>query len=335
MDTKELRFDFSKNKYVEYLFISPFANGGKFAAQHIPEKCRLLPCSREKTSLVLEKIFNNNIRIDNILLANSGEINNNIKKYIKENKINLSYYEKGFFPHIGRWFFDSHGFCGNSLLAHSRIDHLNIDEDLSAKMINQYIQKYVYKDKDFKLQKHFIVVIMQHPSDGTVCLGYKNFHGWQEIIDWVSSEVRKKGELLILKMHPSNVVTREKIILPENSIAIQTKIFNDYLLKYSNLIIGINSSLLFEASMIYNKPTVALGESWFTCHPEIAPIVKIGDKFRRPFITPEIIKYRRKMFYLLDKMQTKKEFDYKKFFDLHYKASKITKIEEWIDQNGK
>jgi len=329
-NNQRLRFDPQKDKHVKYLFVSPFVNGGKFVASSIPLQAKIFPTKKHKTSDSLMYLFKNGLEVENMLIANACVVTNELKKYIKDNDIKVSFYEKGFFPHVGRWIFDNEGYFCESLLSKSRIEDIDINEQEVQKSIDEYKHKHIKQNRHLTIDGSFITFVMQHPDDGTIQQGFDNFNGFQKIIDWIRSSVLEKNEYLIVKMHPSNHLTQEKINIPDKSIAIQSKDFNDSIIRNSELVIGINSSLLHDASIIYHKPVLSLGKSWFTSHPEISPIISMADKIiKRPVIDDSIISYRRKMFYLLNKMQTPYQCDFKDFLYMHKKAQNIKAIEDW------
>ncbi|MHA1469271.1 MAG: capsular polysaccharide export protein, LipB/KpsS family [Candidatus Asgardarchaeia archaeon] len=326
-------------KEIKYLFVTPFSNGGLSVCERSQEPIYRIVTSCEKSDKALKKFFDQGFIIKNIFLNNYVRYSPLIQEYAKKHGTKVSVCEHSWFP-ASQWHLDPVGFSHESLLAKSRLDNVNIDIEKEKEKIKEY-KKDLIQHK-YSINKPYIVLILQKTQDITIDIGYPDFPGWQRIIDWANS-LRIDKEILIIKLrHTLFKLKRlgESYVFPKDSIVIQSKRVNNNILKNANLVIGVNSTMLYEASLIYNKPVLALGSSWFDAHhPEVIKKIKIDDKIERPVVSEEDLNYRAKMFYIMSKMQIPKKFYSIKqplefandFLKKHAQASQIKKIEDWVD----
>ncbi len=353
-----LDLNHDKNKEIDFLFLTPWVNGSIFFTRFLKDKSRRMIIGRSRhrdNNKKIMSLFKSGLKTKNILISSHCNIGQEVKDFINKNKINLSFYEHGWFP-SSTVQFDPQGFSYDSLLSDSRLDNFDIDQEKIKKDIEKYKAKYIKFNK-FNIDAKYIVVILQFTKDVTIKNGFPDFKGWQNVVDFAES-IRNKNEIIIVKMHPKNYHLKESVVMPIKSMAIQDSFFNDDILSNAELVIGVNTTMLYEASLLYNKPVIALGESWFNGHPEVVKKVKITDtNIERPVVTESDINYRMKMFYFMTRMQaplvnerfsiehtkehhkkniTKHSKEYiESFLEKHYEASKIKKIEDWIEPSYK
>ena len=285
---------------------------------------------------VTDLIQDGDTKISNIIFNNAVKFSEELRELAKSHNIKVSSYELGWFPHYRIWHCDPFGFSSRSLLAQSRLDNVDIDIDKVSNVVDKYRQSWSAGEENFRLDKKYMVVVLQHTKDATIVHDYPGFTNWQDIIDYADS-IRGKNQVMVIKINPQNVASKEKLLIPHNSVAVQSKSFNNDILSNAEFVVGVNSTMLYEASLLYDKPVIALGNSWFDSHPEVVQKVKIGDdvKIKKP--TLKDIEYRRKMFFIMTKMQTPitvpspsgDKMSSQMLCRKHVKASSITQIEEW------
>lgn len=328
----------NEDREVEYLFVTPFSNGCVGVIDGMPEgKAKRLIVGVDRAETELLNIINNGkIDIKNILFNNAIRFSEEFRNISKQKNIKISSYELGWFPHYRVWHCDPHGFSSCSLLAKSRLDNINIDIDRAKVKIQHYKEKWISESPIFNFNKKYILVVMQHIEDSTIVHDYPDFVSWQKIIDFADS-LREKGQALIVKVNPQNIKSKIGVILPENSIAVQSKEFNNYLLSNADVVVGVNSTMLYEASLLYDKPVIAMGNSWFDSHSEVVQKVNIKDKIEIKYPSEKDLEYRKKMFEVMLKMQTgathqgNNEESSKMLCEKHKEASSVEKIEDWFN----
>lgn len=322
---KKIILKYNEKKVINYLFLTPFCNGSNGFAEILKPDSDILVTPHNKAEENINKLFDDGITIKNVIFNNSVVYTEKLKKIFCNMGIKASSYERGWFPHSS-WHFDPDGFSHNSLLAKSRLDKIEINDKDVSREIDFYKKSINIGKKTLDIPDKYIIVIMQHTNDATIVHGYPEFSGWQSIIDY-ADKLRKKDEVLLIKVHPQNI--NESIKIPSNSIIVNSKLYNNSLLEKAEVVIGVNSTMLYEASLIFNRPVVALGESWFNGHREVVYKTKIGD-LNRPTVSEDDIRYRQKMFKIMTKMQLK-DLSKKGIIDMHEKVSKISKIEDWFN----
>jgi len=329
------RINVKEDKFVDFLFITPYCNAGRTLASAFEGRMKILLTGVKKAEDVLFDLFSKGLIVKNLIFNNASIYSERTINYAKDNNIKVSSHEQGWFPHYQTLHFDPLGFSSHSLLAKSRLDNIDINIDKIKDIIKNYKNTFAVNENIFKLNKPYILLITQHTGDATIQHDYNDFESWQKIIDF-ADKIKKKNELLVIKINPQNVKSKDVMILPHGSIAIQNKCFNNDLLANANAVIGVNSTMLYEASLLYDKPVIALGDSWFNCHPEVVQKAKIIDEnieIRQP--SEKDISYRKKMFYIMTKMQTpiissSLRTRVKDFLMKHEQANSIKKIEDWM-----
>jgi len=330
------------NNKIDYLFFATKKHSfGAIGSKRIFSK---IPFSTQKiragipsdVDSILKKMIRDEIEIKNILFGNVVTCSDIMRRYLVDKGISVTSYELGWFPHYKTTHFDPLGFSDKSLLAKSRLDNVP-DIKCDLKLFKK--QKIIHPLSN----KQYILLVLQDTNDSTIVHGYPDFKNWQTIINFANS-LKLGNEILAIKMHPKNIKHKIKIDVPKNAIKITSTHTNHDLLENANLVIGVNSTMLYEASLLYDKPVLALGNSWFDAHPEVAKKVKITDRnIDRPIVNVGDIKYRRKMFHIMMKMQMPShknvsdnaDLDYIcRFLKHHDKISKVKKITDLLKDDG-
>lgn len=331
------------NKNIKFLFLLAGSPIGLKSISEIMSKTSITIIISnqqdiESNDQTILSIIDKNRGIKDILVGSKLEISDKIKNILNYYKINLSYFEHGWFSSDTKAF-DPLGFAQDSLLAKSRLDDVvkKVNHDKIQKDIDSYKKNQMPLSK-FDMGNKYIVVILQFTHDITITRGFKDFTNWQAVVNFADKQ-RRPGEFLVVKMHPLNFELKESINMPHHSVAVQSDIMNSNILQDAELVVGINTTMLYEASLLYNRPVMALGDSWFDCHPEVVKKVKITDEnIERPVLNSEDIDYRRAMFYIMNRMQTINEIyddntlkTAEDFINKHNEASKIKQIEDWVE----
>ncbi len=342
MENKNLRpFELSEKEEnnIEFLFVTPFANGCLGPLNGMPENSskRLIIGINEAENKIKYLIENKKLKVRNILFNNAIIYSKNFINYCFSMNIKISSFELGWFPHYRVWHCDPCGFSSNSMLSKSRLDDIEIDIEYINHLLQIYKNKWAKIENTFDIKNNYILLIMQHDKDATILHDAPFFTNWQDIINFSERVKQNKNQIIVIKVNPQNVASQTKILLPHNSIAIQSKKFNNYLLAHADMVIGINSTMLYEASLLYDKPVLALGNSWFDSHPEIVKKVNINDeKIDEPIVSKNDILYRRKMFYIMTKMQTPiipknlNKMSAHVLCQKHFQASSVKNIKDWL-----
>lgn len=336
---RQYLIDKDVDKEPEYLFVTPYCNGCEGIIKRIPDRAKRIIVGYSETETKLFELFDAGVRPKNILFNNVSPCTPKTRKFVQKNDINVSSYELGWFPHRQTWHFDPWGFSDKSMLAQSRLDNVEIDHDAVSADIESHKSQYMIDNKDMKLRFPYILLVFQHTKDTTVTYGYPEFTKWQDIIEFADKMREHSKMKLVIKMHPQNKGKAESIIPPPNCLIVQSKEWNPYILENAVAVVGINSTMLYEASLLYDKPVVALGSSWFDVHHEV---VKKWDISCWPVvfeITKEEIAYRKKMFYIMKAMQTMTSGQLvasttpfiDDFLAKHHQAAQVKKIEDWVN----
>jgi len=322
----------STDKKVEFLLVTPFSNGSSDMVKFFPLRGRVLVANNNSAEKRINSLLTQGVEIKNIIFTHL-KVRREYVKNLREKGMRVSFYGHGWFPYFTKHF-DPAGFAQDSLLANSNLDSLDVDTQKIKLDIDAYKNKYMInkKTKALEIGVPYIVVVLQMTKDVTIKDGYHGFESWQKIVDFAYG-LLNKGEILVIKAHVSQYGKMEKIVAPLNSILVQSKLFNHSILTNAELVVGVNSTMLYEASVLYHKPVLALGDSWFNAHPKAIKRCDINDpNIQRPIVDEDALNYRAKLFHSMKKIQTTPfihNFGHN-FIDMHYKASSITNIDEWF-----
>lgn len=266
-----------------------------------------------------------------ILFHNVIPITPKIRKICQKIGSTVCSYELGWFPHRKTWHFDPLGFSNHSLLSQSRLDDIDIDLDRCMIDIEEYKKKWMIQRR-MTNHKKFILVVLQKTSDSTIQYGYPDFNGWESIVE-LAKRWRKKNEHIVVKTHPMG--SKLDIKDSKNIHIVSHMKCNIDLLKRASLVIGVNSTMLYEASLLYNKPVFALGDSWFDSHPEVVTKIDIyDDRPQQTIVTQDDILYRTKMFLIMRSMQMNlsqnRDDSIRDFSQKVDMVSQVQNINDWI-----
>lgn len=294
--------EYGNEHFVKYLFITPFCNGCEGILKYLPDGRRLI-CSAKETDDVVREILKKS-HLENIFFNNACQINQETRFFLKNAGVKFSFIEAGWFPHYKTWGFDSQGWLNESLLAKSRLDAIEVDHNEISRNIDWYI-KNCCQSKPIDFSREYVLFVMQHTKDSSIIYGYPEFKNWSLLIAYVKERFAD-DKLLVIKMHPQNA-NQDKVVLPHDCILIQDKSYNYSLMKNAECVVGVNSTMLYEASLLFGKQVFAFGNSWFDAHPEVVTKIKTHDKieFSKKDITESDKKYRQKFFKALLSLQTK------------------------------
>jgi len=327
------------NYAYDVVFVTPFRNGIKYFYVHSNDHVKSLklaigcPSSFEamveKTDKKLEKLIFEGKIPKRVVFENYCNCSSDMRKMLEDLDVKVSSSERGWFPHYKTITLDPWGFSSKSLISQSRLDDVEFDEEQVTKGI-RWSRGICYGTKDdAKIDRPYILLVLQHTRDNTLQYDFPSFISWQKIIDFVHS-IREPGELLVIKKHPCMSEYKTDLTAPPDAIITDKHILNFSLLENANMVIGINSTMLYEASILFNRSVVGFGESWFNGHPEIIKKVKFGEPFERPVVTEKELEYRKKFYHLISRTQVwieRPDF-IEKFFEKHDKVSQVKTIKE-------
>ncbi|WP_444931469.1 hypothetical protein ACJJIF_06740 [Microbulbifer sp. SSSA002] len=169
------------------------------------------------------------------------------------------YIEAGWFPQKGTYYQDSKGVNAESSIA------LTCPPSISAKereTLNHWKKKYHIQRGRYAIKDSgYIFVPLQLETDTNITM-FSPFKTMAKFIEWVINNTDEKQKIII-RPHPIHPVIPEletKNIPGRVTFDSETPICK--LLAECSAVIGINSTVLLE-SLIYNKPTYALGNGLF------------------------------------------------------------------------
>jgi len=242
----------------------------------------------------------NRCRIHNVLMNNTADWEWELKTKCKKDGVPVITFEDGFIPHYSSFHFDRKGFCWNSSVPFRSAHNYEPVKPPSS--------KYDMKNPGVSFEK-FVFVPLQTRGDSTI------LHG----SDIVSMEdfVRKLRKLIpegygvVIKNHPKE---KQKI---QNINGVQTVDAGlGWLLKNADVVAGINSTVLLEASLVFNKPTYYFGKSWYDNHPKVCRFNDLNTTLEPYKVDTN---YRQRFWSLLSSMQ----YDYTTKIDGHEIVKKI------------
>jgi ADP-heptose:LPS heptosyltransferase len=192
--------------------------------------------------------------------------------------INILHTEDGFFPHYGTFHADPVGFCWESSLTRMifrRCD--NASRELSKRLRCEWLN-FEKQELPIEIKKPYVVWPLQLIHD-RVNFWDLNVTEWTALIDHFRKSLPEEYQLVI-KPHPKAMPRdmegiKEYVDENSNTVLLQNGVNLKTLVYYSNAVAGANSSVLYEARLMFHKPVYAYARGWYTNHTSlIMPISK-------------------------------------------------------------
>ncbi|MCW0220562.1 MAG: hypothetical protein OJI67_19705, partial [Prosthecobacter sp.] len=195
-----------------------------------------------------------------------------ITSLCRENAINLAHSEDGFFPHYGVSHIDPLGFCWESSLPRMVfLRATDTDRKIATESRKQWLNRPNKQLLD-GIKKPFVLWPMQLIGDKVNYWDLGNVE-WCQLISHFRQCLPENFQLVI-KEHPRaaaadvyglNALASEL----KNTILVSRRTDLASLLRNCHAVGGANSTVLYEARLMYNKPVYAYARSWFTNHEEL------------------------------------------------------------------
>ncbi|WP_143871755.1 hypothetical protein [Catenovulum sediminis] len=169
--------------------------------------------------------------------------------YLKEKLIHLNkkftYAECGFFPQKDYVYFDRHGINDESSLQHGNVSWL---PNNYLEIIAQHKTEYFLDNYPKLSYGEYVFVPLQLESDSNVRKNSRFKYGMQEFIEYICTLY---DQPIIFKAHPLDTKT-DKYVLPKGRWATSSETTHQ-LIHWSDIVHGINSTVLFEATLMGKK----------------------------------------------------------------------------------
>ncbi len=214
-----------------------------------------------------------------MLLANFPRGRLGIVSLCREFGINVVHGEDGFFPHYETMHADPLGFCWESSLPRMIFRCCSDAARKRAGLARQHALAIPAVALPPEVHKPFVLWPLQLIED-QVNVWDLSVDSWVELISNFRMRLPKNYQLVI-KEHPRGAARDVKglaelvIELPNTMLSYQGAPLGS-LLRECNAVAGANSTVLYEARLIHNKPVYAYARSWFTNHEELFAPLKLG-----------------------------------------------------------
>jgi hypothetical protein len=187
--------------------------------------------------------------------------------------------EDGFIPHYSTLHVDPLGFCWESSLTKMLyrgeldISHRRVAENL----IKTHIQAVHRVEPRFK--KPYVLYPLQLIGDRVNQFGLNETKSWLKYVMHARKVIPDDYDMVI-KTHPrgANVKDIEEWAQKQQNVTLFRERMNIHeIIKDASAVIGVNSTVLTEARLLFNKPVWAMGDSWYTNHTRL--IYRIDTRF--------------------------------------------------------
>jgi SAM-dependent methyltransferase len=251
---------------------------------------------RSNGAETLKWALRHNIKHGVVLMNNISDWERQLRTECRKEKIPVITFEDGFIPHYTSLHFDYRGFCWDSSFPDKNIKlYDDVQEDFSHVKYDM--------TPPIEINKPFVFVPLQTLGDSVILHG-SDIKNWEEFVNKVRGEVSEKYDLVV-KNHPREhtkyVSRREDIKVINSGLG--------WAIKECEFVVGVNSGVLYESSIIFNKPVYYYGRSWYDKHPEVC--VPARGKLESYEVTRDMIEYRRRFWQMMKSHQ----LDYSKEFD--------------------
>ena len=214
-----------------------------------------------------------------VLMGNFIVERASILSLCREWGVNTVHNEDGFFPHYKTAHADPLGFCWESSLSRMVFRECMPLQQQSAEQARQEWLNFQPAVLPDSVKRPFVFTPLQLIKD--------KVNYWDlKLKDWTGLlrelRVSLPGEIqLVIKEHPRSrsrdVAGVYELVrdLP-NTVLVPPRMHLKSLLKECSAVAGANSSVLYEARLMFHKPTYAFARSWFTGHNELFMPLRIG-----------------------------------------------------------
>lgn len=247
--------------------------------------------------------------VSTVLMNNCADWDPQLRTSCNKENVPIITYEDGFIPHYSGLHFDKKGFCWESSFPYENVSkYPNIRDNFDNIKYDNNRPSTLPKDLG-----EFVFVPLQMIKDSVVLHG-SNVTDWDSFVKKIREDVPSRYKLVV-KGHP-----REKE--PYKSNTPDILVINNGLgwaIENCEFVVGLNSSVLFESAIIFNKPVYYYGRSWYDRHDKVCKTAT-GTLVKYD-ITDDITEYRNRFWQYMKS----KQLDYSKGFDDKKLIKLITK----------
>jgi hypothetical protein len=212
------------------------------------------------------------LRPEIMLMGNFVRDRVGIASLCRDAEIETIHGEDGFFPHYSTMHVDPMGFCWESSLPRLIFRKLKDKQRARSRKVREGWLQFGAQEIDQRIKAPFILWPLQLIGD-RVNRCDLNLERWDELIEHFRNCMPAETQL-VLKMHPrANTDDMEGISLLAERLP-KTILLNKRqplkpLLQACSGVAGVNSTVLYEARLMFSKPTYVYGRGWFTNHGEL------------------------------------------------------------------
>ena len=228
----------------------------------------------------IERIKKINFLPERVLINSFVGERFSIVSLCRELNVTTAYGESGFFPHNGTMHLDPLGFAWESSLSRMIFRSATQNQRESARRAREEWMTFEKKELPQEIKKPFVLWATQLIKD-KVNTSDLNVKEWGSMITHFRQSLPEDYQLVI-KPHPLgpefSLDFLELMKGLKNVIVLPKKIDLKTLLFESSGVAGANSSVLYEARLMFQKPVYAYARSWLTNHEELFVPVQLSSK---------------------------------------------------------
>lgn len=216
-------------------------------------------------------------KIDLIIFNNFIADRFGVTNICRDRNIDTIHTEDGFFPHYETISADPLGFCWESSLPRIVFRECKEHHRNKSKVFRQNFFNFSINILPDFIKKPYFVFPLQLIGDKVNIYG----HNIKDVSDWIKIIIHFRKCLpediqLVIKIHPRSGKKEdykneleEKLKDLKNCIILNKQTDLRTLLYNCSGAAGMNSTVLYEARLIYKKPVYVYSKSWFTNHEEL------------------------------------------------------------------
>lgn len=220
----------------------------------------------------LEKMARSKVLPELMIMGNFIVERAAIVSLCRELGINVVHSEDGFFPHYSTMHADPLGFCWESSLPRLVFRQCTGRQRMRAQATRREWLSFAPKALPHAVRKPFVFWPLQLTGDQVNVWDLK-VRDWTGLIRHFRSCLPPEYQL-VLKEHPrskaeDNLGIAELPSKLPNTVLVPRETDLKTLLHQSQAVAGANSSVLYEARLLFHKPVYTYARGWFTHHSEL------------------------------------------------------------------
>lgn len=218
------------------------------------------------------KLLENGCLPEIMLMGNFIVERAGIVSLCRELGINTVHGEDGFFPHYSTMHLDPLGFCWESSLARMVFRETTDNRRERAEQVRSEILNFAIQELPPCIKKPFILWPLQLIGDKVNQFGLR-VEKWTTLLSHFRHCLPPEYQLVV-KPHPRSndgdtKDIKEWVQNEHNVILLSKSVHLPSLLSECVAVAGANSTVLYEARLIFHKPTYVYAHGWFTGHTEL------------------------------------------------------------------